>query len=274
MVSKVMIKCGCKAQMLCQEFSLGEDHFLAMWPQHFAVSGLSAPSLLTVITYNNPGPVSFKWITQTIHDFFENDVFRSEFFRAVLFTHSATQLDVTSKTELYLRLIGYRFIATQRTEKSEAQIASGPYFYADKNLHPAWKLYEDTHGAFLHTLIVNVNGWRVAVKDSFEIENIRTSACNQAFYEPYPPRTKTAACIQDIYDAGAVVVDTTKLASFAATEEPMKCINWQAPWNPRADGYQSPTGCSQWKWSAPRSLEWVLRNATFSWALVPRRPFG
>jgi Asp-tRNA(Asn)/Glu-tRNA(Gln) amidotransferase A subunit family amidase len=100
-------------------------------------------------------------------------------------------------------------------------------------------------------------GWRVAVKDNFEIKNVRTSACNRAFYELYPPRPKTATCIQNIYNAGAIVVGTTKLASFAATEEPMECIDWPAPWNPRADGYQSPAGSSSGSGAAVSAYSWL-----------------
>lgn len=40
------------------------------------------------------------------------------------------------------------------------------------------------------------------------------------------------------------IVGTTKLASFAATEEPVECIDYQAPWKPKAGGYQSPAGSS------------------------------
>ena len=145
----------------------------------------------------------------------------------------------------------------------------------------------------------------MAVKDNFQIRHIRTSACNRAYYELYPPAQRTAICIQSLYDAGATIVGTTKLASFAATEEPMECIDWPAPFNPRADGYQSPAGSSsgsgvaaaayewlditigsdsenqanrscfftyitsKWKRPPPWALEWVLRHAFFSRLPLP-----
>jgi Asp-tRNA(Asn)/Glu-tRNA(Gln) amidotransferase A subunit family amidase len=83
------------------------------------------------------------------------------------------------------------------------------------------------------------------------------SACNKAYYELYPPATSTARAIQILYDAGAVIVGTTKLASFAATEEPVECIDWQAPWNPRADGYQSPAGSSSGSGVAIAAYPWL-----------------
>jgi len=102
-----------------------------------------------------------------------------------------------------------------------------------------------------------LQGWRIAVKDNFEIKNIGRSACNRAYHELYPPANKTAPCIQKLCDAGAVVVGTTKLASFAATEEPLECIDWPAPCNPRADGYQSPAGSSSGSGVAAAAYEWL-----------------
>jgi Asp-tRNA(Asn)/Glu-tRNA(Gln) amidotransferase A subunit family amidase len=102
-----------------------------------------------------------------------------------------------------------------------------------------------------------LNGFRIAVKDIFEIENVRISVCNSAYYELYDAPTKTAACIERLIAAGAVIVGTTKLASFAATEEPVECIDYDAPWNPRADGYQSPAGSSSGSGAAMAAYEWL-----------------
>lgn len=100
-------------------------------------------------------------------------------------------------------------------------------------------------------------GLRVAVKDIFQIKGIRTSLCNRAYYELYPSATKTAGCIEILLQSGARIVGTTKLASFAATEEPIECIDFQAPWNPRADGYQSPAGSSSGSAVAIASYPWL-----------------
>lgn len=103
----------------------------------------------------------------------------------------------------------------------------------------------------------SLEGWRIAVKENFNIKGVKTSACNRAFCELYPPALETAAAIQVLYDQGAVIVGTTKLASFAATEEPMECIDWQAPWNPRADEYQSPAGSSSGSGVAIAAYSWL-----------------
>ena len=99
--------------------------------------------------------------------------------------------------------------------------------------------------------------WRVAVKDNFTIRGVRTSLCNRAYYELYQPATETAECLRRLFRRGAVIVGTTKLASFAATEEPLECIDFQAPWNPRADGYQSPAGSSSGSAVTIASYPWI-----------------
>ena len=100
-------------------------------------------------------------------------------------------------------------------------------------------------------------GWRIAVKDNFQIKEIPTSICNRAYYELNDTPQDTAACIKILIEAGAVIAGTTKLASFAATEEPVECIDWPAPWNPRADGYQSPAGSSSGSGAAIASYDWL-----------------
>ena len=97
----------------------------------------------------------------------------------------------------------------------------------------------------------------MAVKDIFQIQGIRTTVCNRAYYELYSAATKTAACIEILRQLGANIVGTTKLASFAATEEPIECVDFQAPWNPRADGYQSPAGSSSGSGVAIASYDWL-----------------
>lgn len=104
-----------------------------------------------------------------------------------------------------------------------------------------------------------MSGLRIAVKDIFQIEGIPTSVCNKAYFDLYHdrPPSKTAACIELLTNMGAVIVGTTKLASFAATEEPVECVDYQAPWNPRADGYQSPAGSSSGSGAAIGAYDWL-----------------
>ncbi|KAF2831281.1 amidase signature enzyme [Ophiobolus disseminans] len=193
-------------------------------------------TFLTVFEVDETEPVDLDWTTRPVNEYTKSDdVFRPEFLKAALPRAHAHHLL--------------------------------PYYYSTGTLRPVWKLYEDTHSAFLQSLVVDkkvasklthpLRGWRIAVKDNFQIQRIRTSAYNRAYFELYPPDSRAAVCIQKLYDAGATIVGTTKLASFAATEEPMECVDWPAPFNPRADGYQSPAGSSSGSGMAVAAYGWL-----------------
>ena len=115
-------------------------------------------------------------------------------------------------------------------------------------------------------------GLRIAVKDNFYIKGIRTSLCSRAYYDLYPPATKTAKCITLLESAGAQIVGTTKLATFAATEEPLECVDYQAPWNPRGDGHQSPAGSSSGSGVAIASYEWLDISVGSDSKFIPPAP--
>ncbi|CZS93547.1 uncharacterized protein RCO7_09544 [Rhynchosporium graminicola] len=100
-------------------------------------------------------------------------------------------------------------------------------------------------------------GLRIAVKDNLHLAGLKTSLCNKAYYNVYPKRTKTAKCNQQLLDAGAVVLGKTKMNSFGCWEEPTEYIDYQAPWNPRADGYQSPGGSSSGSGAAVAAYGWI-----------------
>lgn len=98
-------------------------------------------------------------------------------------------------------------------------------------------------------------GLRVLIKDNIDLNGIKTSVGNDAFYNTFPPKTKSAHCVQKLVDKGIVIIGKTKLTSFGNWEEPMEYTDYQAPWNPRADGYQSPGGSSSGSASAIASYD-------------------
>lgn len=102
-----------------------------------------------------------------------------------------------------------------------------------------------------------IAGWRVLVKDIIHLEGVKTSVGSRAFYDTYPPQSQTAHCIQRLMDRGAVVLGKTKMTSFANWEEPVEHVDYEAPWNDRADRYQSPGGSSSGSASAVSAYDWV-----------------
>ena len=71
------------------------------------------------------------------------------------------------------------------------------------------------------------------------------------------PAASTAPSIQTLIDAGASIVGTTKLSSMISREEPTEATDYQAPFNPRGDGYQSPAGSSSGSASTVASYDWL-----------------
>jgi Asp-tRNA(Asn)/Glu-tRNA(Gln) amidotransferase A subunit family amidase len=100
-------------------------------------------------------------------------------------------------------------------------------------------------------------GMRVLVKDNIHLKGIKTSVGNRAFYETYPPQPESAECVQKLIDQGAVIGGKTKMNSLATWEEPTQYIDYQAPWNPRADHYQSTGGSSSGSAAAVATYDWL-----------------
>ena len=58
-----------------------------------------------------------------------------------------------------------------------------------------------------------------------------------------PTQNTTAAAVTRLADAGAYIVGKAHLSSFAMMEDPTQSVDYQAPFNPRGDGYLI-AGCS------------------------------
>ncbi|KAH8721516.1 amidase signature domain-containing protein, partial [Phaeosphaeriaceae sp. PMI808] len=98
---------------------------------------------------------------------------------------------------------------------------------------------------------------RVAVKDAFDLAGVKTSMCNRAYFELYPPATHTAIAIAGLVERGIQILGKTKLSSFLSREEPSESVDYQAVWNPRGDSYQGPGGSSSGSAAAVAAYDWV-----------------
>ena len=87
-------------------------------------------------------------------------------------------------------------------------------------------------------------GGRFGLKDVFEIEGLPTSAESHAYLALHPQANQTAPCIKDSIELGAVIVGTTKTVQFVSAMPPINWVDFQCPFNPRGDGYQSPSSSS------------------------------
>ncbi|KAF9776880.1 hypothetical protein IL306_004872 [Fusarium sp. DS 682] len=175
------------------------------------------------------------------------------------------------------------------------EIPSGPYFLDTYRggLHQVYRLYDDFSGSFLESLLQSPDGTfqtlsahapgsssltigvpsrlyftgtkekplagiRVGVKDLYDLSGVKSSRGNRAWYNLYPAANKTAPAIQNLIDAGAVIVGTQKLSQFANGENPTAdWVSYLAPFNPRGDGYQGPSSSSSGAGASIASYPWL-----------------
>ncbi|KAI1121395.1 putative amidase [Nemania abortiva] len=103
-------------------------------------------------------------------------------------------------------------------------------------------------------------GMRFSVKDNFKISGIPTTQSNRAWCELYKgkPEHETAAYVRKLIELGAVFVGKPKMCSFAASEEATdQWIDFHASFNPRGDGYQTPSGSTTGGGTSLAAYEWL-----------------
>ena len=111
---------------------------------------------------------------------------------------------------------------------------------------------------FTPTLEKPLAGLRLAVKDIYDIQGLRTGCGNRAYWQLYPPRNQTAPAVQRLLDSGLVLVGKTKSSQFAngevATDD---WVDLHAPYNPRGDGYQDGSSSSTGSGTAIAAYPWL-----------------
>ena len=103
-----------------------------------------------------------------------------------------------------------------------------------------------------------LNGVRIAIKDIYDLNGVRTAASSRAFRELYPPRKRTASVIQKLINDGAIIVGKTKTTTFADRElATQDWIDTHSPFNPRGDGYIWGGGSSTGSATAVAAYDWL-----------------
>ncbi|KAI0767056.1 amidase signature enzyme [Fomes fomentarius] len=174
-------------------------------------------------------------------------------------------------------------------------LPSGPYFLETTtgNIFEAYRLYNDENQSFLYGTIPDstggfqilsaripgaatetigvpsrlyftptaskpLAGMRLAVKDIFDVKGLRTGCGNRAFWQHYPPKTRTAPAIQRLLDGGMVLVGKAKTSQFANGETATgDWVDLHAPYNPRGDGYQDGSSSSTGPGTAVAAYPWL-----------------
>lgn len=102
-----------------------------------------------------------------------------------------------------------------------------------------------------------LHGLRFAVKDAYRIRGLKTSLGNKAYLSVSSPAETTATVIFKLLEAGANLVGMTKLSTMIGREEPAEAVDYHVPFNPRADGYQSPAGSSSGSAASVAASSWL-----------------
>ncbi|PNP47805.1 hypothetical protein THARTR1_10490 [Trichoderma harzianum] len=252
--------------------------------------------------------ISEAWVRKHLDEYKTDDVFNEAFLANVVFLeprkrHGFGRHPITKDAIKFLRERGMK----RYTFSSSSNYPLGPYVLVNQELREVWKLVDDSNGTCMVTLkpqqdpsdalealmirgqgnhaltfalpsrikskfqSLPLAGLRILIKDNIHLKGIKTSVGNRAFYDTYPPRQKSAQCIQELVDKGAFIAGKTKLSSFGNWEEPTEYTDYQAPWNPRADGYQSPGGSSSGSASAIVAYGWLdIALGTDTWGSITR----
>ncbi|CAO2655559.1 Nn.00g043620.m01.CDS01 [Neocucurbitaria sp. VM-36] len=174
-----------------------------------------------------------------------------------------------------------------------SELMPGPYFInAAGQVFEAWRLFSDVQGAFTESTIANgdgsysvlpagtvgqklaiavpsrlyfkktaekpLAGVRIGIKDIYDMKGLRTSNGNRAWYWLYPPASNTAPPVQNLIDAGAVIIGKMITSQFANGETATAdWVDYHEAFNPRGDGYQDTSSSSSGAGAGTASYPWL-----------------
>ncbi|KAI1776589.1 amidase signature domain-containing protein [Hypoxylon cercidicola] len=180
-------------------------------------------------------------------------------------------------------------------EPISGDLPKGPYFVssATGNVFKVHRLYKDDNLAFIQGVVSDENGGytslpavtenamaksiavpsrlyyttsedqplaglRFGVKDIFHVKGVGTSCGNRAYYYHYGTQNSTCASVQRLINLGAVLVGKMGTVQFANGDRPTAdWVDFHAPFNPRGDGYQLPSGSSTGSGVGVASYDWL-----------------
>ncbi|KAF4993212.1 hypothetical protein FDECE_13490 [Fusarium decemcellulare] len=249
-------------------------------------------SPVTVIAFRESGPITRAWLREYLRELDKDDVFKRQgFLVSIIITITSYEHTLPSDCRRYLKELGNQWLHIESERDGGAPPAPGLYYYVDETLKSVCRLYDDTQQAFLCGLKPNssTTGFRqlqitgvpygqlaiavpprslpcpassqsklrIAVKDCYFLRGLKTSLCNNDYYEMSDPANSTAEVVQKLIEDGAQVLGPTKLSSMLARQEPKDVADFPVAFNPRGDGYQSPAGSSSGSAAAVAAYEWL-----------------
>ncbi|KAI6091685.1 putative glutamyl-tRNA amidotransferase subunit A [Hypoxylon rubiginosum] len=250
------------------------------------------------VFYIDNSLLTSSFLVSTVKRFAHVDDVWSNDFRATIVLQSEGKLEIEDAAREILqqwKTLNIHYLIREKY----LSIPEGPYFLNAGKLHYAYRLYPDTHAAFVvatvesnepnrykaldaaaygernpsaltvavpsrlrytRTLDKPFSGARLAVKDIMHLEGLKTTGGSRAYTELYgeKKRGETADIIQKLIDLGFVIVGKVKTTQFADSEWPTcDYVDYHGPFNPRGDGYLTPSGSSSGSASAVAAYGWL-----------------
>ncbi|XDG08062.1 hypothetical protein ABKA04_007677 [Annulohypoxylon sp. FPYF3050] len=250
---------------------------------------------LTVVRLNT-STVNVQEIRATFETYnITDDVWTPGFTQAIFFEHPGQQFHWSSASSLGPDYTVGKIFDSASNKPDIPNVPRGPYFLNTRtgDVYRAYKLVNDFNQAFIQSSYQDENythhplaaasmsagaltigipsrlyytktpdqplaGLRLAVKDLYDLRGLKTSGGNRALYEMSQPKNGTALAVQKLIAAGAVVVGKNHLSEFAyaGTDVP-EHVDYILPFNPRGDGYSSPSDSSGGSGAAVASYDWL-----------------
>ncbi|KAI3538737.1 hypothetical protein CABS03_01817 [Colletotrichum abscissum] len=246
---------------------------------------------LTIIDTSSNVPSGDELLNLTTAYDSSDDVFQSAFLHAIYLRPSTINAPARSNSTMsldsQLSRQGTSLVLSSKeihglkssvvTDVTVLSLPRGPYFVSvhTGNVYKAYRLYDDDHLAFVQGVISDeggafttlpavtenvmaksiavpsrlyyteteeqpLAGLRFGVKDIFHVKGVGTSGGNRAYFYLYGRQNKTAPAVQRLIDLGAVLV-----------------VDLHAPFNPRGDGYQDPSGSSTGPGAGVGAYDWL-----------------
>ncbi|GAM42614.1 hypothetical protein TCE0_044f16752 [Talaromyces pinophilus] len=126
------------------------------------------------------------------------------------------------------------------------RIKSGPYYVHKGVVHALSKVYPDQQLTFMQATGLSAETYR----------GTHTTLGNPVYLEAYPA-LQNADVVSPLKEAGAIIVGKTHLSSFAMMEHPTQSVDYQAPFNPRGDGYLITGGSSGGAAAVVAAYDWI-----------------
>lgn len=246
---------------------------------------------LTVIDFS--GNLSYSSLKQVSEDFSYDDVYSDYFLETVL--AQSSEISVVSSLNCSISSLNVSKVISLGGSALPNGPYFGSFLDGSLSIYKAYRLYADTYAAFQSGIVPSdenaesfmalpagvevahaqtiavpsrlyytvtedqpLAGYRVGIKDLYDIAGIKTGGASRDYYDLYEEANVTCPSVQRLIDLGAVLVGKLKLTQFANGGNPTaNYVDYHAPFNPRGDGYQSPSSSSCGSGAAEAAYDWL-----------------